>query len=131
MCLLCSKFQGLLNKCQKFLCMSSRTRENDKNKVETVLWDTRYYIIMSVRKPLFRLSHCFPSPLTEAIMRQVLAGFDRGAERTADFTFGHTGHMDIILGRGGGRGQDTARGTGGLLENIKEKAKNVTKRNFL
>ena len=60
-------------------------------------------------------------------MWQVLAGFDRGAERTADFTFGHTGHMDIILGRGG----DTARGTGGLLENIKEKAKNVTKRNFL
>ena len=85
---------------------------------------------MSVRKPLFRLS-----PLTEAIMRQVLAGFDRGAERTADFTFGHTGHMDIILGRGGGRGgdtaRDTARGTGGILENIKEKAKNVTKRNFL
>ena len=86
---------------------------------------------MSVRKPLFRLSHCFLSPPTEAIMRQVLAGFDRGAERTADFTFGHTGHMDIILGRGGGRGGDTARGTGGLLENIKEKAKNVTKRNFL
>ena len=70
-------------------------------------------------------------PLIAAIMRQVLAGFDRGAERTADFTFGHTGHMDIILGRGGGRGGDTARGTGGLLENIKEKAKNVTKRNFL
>ena len=86
---------------------------------------------MSVRKPLFRLSHCSLSPLTEATMRQVLAGFDRGAERTADFTFGHTGHMDIILGRGGGRGGDTARGTGGLLENIKEKAKNVTKRNFL
>ena len=79
--------------------------------------------------PLFPLYSLYM--LTAAIMRQVLAGFDRGAERTADFTFGHTGHMDIILGRGGGRGQDTGRGTGGILENIKEKAKNVTKRNFL
>ena len=38
----CSKFPGQLNKGQKFLCTGSRTRENDKNKVETVLWDTRY-----------------------------------------------------------------------------------------
>merc|ERR1719270_3260717 len=30
---------------------------------------------------------------------QILAGFDRCAERTNEFTFGHTGHMDIILGR--------------------------------
>ena len=28
-------------------------------------------------------------------------GFDRCAERTNEFTFGHTGHMDIILGRYG------------------------------
>ena len=32
---------------------------------------------------------------------QILAGFERGAERTSEFTFGHTGHMDIILGRSG------------------------------
>ena len=32
---------------------------------------------------------------------QILAGFERGAERTSEFTFGHTGHMDIILGRTG------------------------------
>ena len=61
-------------------------------------------------------------------------GFDRGAERTNDFTFGHTGHMDIILGRGADTGTP---GTGhtsankGLFENIKEKAMSVTKRNFL
>ena len=59
-----------------------------------------------------------------------ISGFDRGAEKTTDFTFGHTGHMDIILGRGGA---ETVHGnkSGGLLENIKEKAKSVTKRNFL
>ena len=40
----CSKFPGLLNKGQKFLCTCSRTRENDKNKVGTYLWDTLYDI---------------------------------------------------------------------------------------
>jgi len=69
---------------------------------------------------------------------QILAGFDRCAERTNEFTFGHTGHMDIILGRGasdtgsgGGHGSKAGAGAGGLFENIKEKAKSVTKRNFL
>ena len=38
----CSKFQGLLKKGQKFLCMCSRTRENDKNKVKSDFWDTLY-----------------------------------------------------------------------------------------
>ena len=38
LCLSCSKFPGLLNKDQKKMC--SRTRENDKNKVGTYLWDT-------------------------------------------------------------------------------------------
>ena len=38
----CRKFPGLLKKCQKFICTCSRTWENDKNKVEPVLWDTRY-----------------------------------------------------------------------------------------
>lgn len=63
----------------------------------------------------------------------IITGFDRDAERTSDFTFGHTGHMDIILGRGGDQGpghSGGARGQG-LFENIKEKAKSVTKRNFL
>ena len=41
--------------------------------------------------------------------------------------------MDIILGRGGDQGQGHSGGTRGqgLFENIKEKAKSVTKRNFL
>ena len=63
---------------------------------------------------------------------QILAGFERGAERTSEFTFGHTGHMDIILGRGADTG--SSRLSGGLFENIKEKAKHgfsATKRNFL
>ena len=62
---------------------------------------------------------------------QILAGFERGAERTSEFTFGHTGHMDIILGRGA---EANTRHSTGLFENIKEKAKHgfsATKRNFL
>ena len=62
---------------------------------------------------------------------QILAGFERGAERTSEFTFGHTGHMDIILGRGE---VEPSRLSTGLFENIKEKAKHgfsATKRNFL
>ena len=44
--------------------------------------------------------------------------------------------MDIILGRGAsdtgsGGGHGSKAGAGGLFENIKEKAKSVTKRNFL
>ena len=41
--------------------------------------------------------------------------------------------MDIILGRGGDQGQGHSGGARGqgLFENIKEKAKSVTKRNFL
>ena len=36
------KFRGLSNGYQKFLCTCSRTRENNKNKVKTDLWDTLY-----------------------------------------------------------------------------------------
>ena len=43
LCLSCSKFPGLLNKGQKFLCACSRTSENDKNKVNTDFWDTLYH----------------------------------------------------------------------------------------
>ena len=46
-----------------------------------------------------------------------------------EFTFGHTGHMAIILGRNEGE-----QAKPGLFENIKEKAKSgfsATKRNFL
>lgn len=46
-----------------------------------------------------------------------------------EFTFGHTGHMAIILGR-----NDGEQAKPGLFENIKEKAKSgfsATKRNFL
>ena len=43
-----SKFCGLSNGYEKFLCLCSRTRENNKNKVETVMWDTLYYIIHKV-----------------------------------------------------------------------------------
>ena len=41
--------------------------------------------------------------------------------------------MDIILGRGGDTGPGHTGGARGhgLFENIKEKAKSVTKRNFL
>ena len=42
---------------------------------------------------------------------QILAGFERGAERTSEFTFGHTGHMDIILGRTGEVGSYTTHKT--------------------
>jgi hypothetical protein len=48
---------------------------------------------------------------------------------TDDFTFGHTGHMAIILGR-----SEVEHAKPGLFENIKEKAKSgfsATKRNFL
>ena len=84
---------------------------------------------------------------------QILAGFERGAERTSEFTFGHTGHMDIILGRSGEVGHiyfiytttpqqhhhtttphyivhivhivqvPPSRQSSGIFENIKEKAK--------
>ena len=66
------------------------------------------------------------------LILMLFSGFDRDAERTSDFTFGHTGHLDIILGRGdqGPGSSGGARGQG-LFENIKEKAKSVTKRNFL
>ena len=37
-----SKFHGLSNGYQKFLCTCSRNRENNKNKVKTDLWDTLY-----------------------------------------------------------------------------------------
>ena len=37
-----SKFCGLYNGYQKFLCTCSRTRENNKNKVKSDLWDTLY-----------------------------------------------------------------------------------------
>ena len=37
-----SKFHGLSNGYQKFLCTCSRTRENNKNKVKSDLWDTLY-----------------------------------------------------------------------------------------
>lgn len=60
-----------------------------------------------------------------------MAGFERGAERTDEFTFGHTGHMDIILGRAE---LEPGRHSTGIFENIKEKAKHgfsATKRNFL
>ena len=39
-----SKFHGLSNGYQKFLCTCSRTRENNKNKVKTDLWDTLYVL---------------------------------------------------------------------------------------
>ena len=66
------------------------------------------------------------------LILMLFSGFDRDAERTSDFTFGHTGHMDIILGRGDqGPGSSGCVKGQGLFENIKEKAKSVTKRNFL
>ena len=37
-----SKFCGLYNGYQKFLCTCSRTRENNENKVKSDLWDTLY-----------------------------------------------------------------------------------------
>ena len=36
----CSKFPGLLKNGQKDLCMCSRSRENGKKKVGTIIWDT-------------------------------------------------------------------------------------------
>ena len=43
-----SKFHGLSNGYQKFLCTCSRTRENNKNKVKSDLWDTLY-----IHRPLY------------------------------------------------------------------------------
>ena len=40
-----SKFCGLYNGYQKFLCTCSRTRENNENKVKTDLWDTLYILL--------------------------------------------------------------------------------------
>ena len=37
-----SKFCGLSNGYEKFLCMCSRTRENNKNKAGPVIWYTLY-----------------------------------------------------------------------------------------
>ena len=36
------EFCGLSDGYENFLCMCSRIQENNKNKVETVLWDTLY-----------------------------------------------------------------------------------------
>jgi len=58
---------------------------------------------------------------------------DGGSQHASDFTFGHTGHMAIILGRNDME-QGGAKPSSGIFENIKEKAKNgfsATKRNFL
>merc|ERR1719278_967840 len=61
-----------------------------------------------------------------------------GTQPAQDFTFGHTGHMAIILGRGGDAEQTSqptkhSHQAGRIFENIKEKAKHgfsATKRNF-
>ena len=37
-----AKFFGLSDGYEKFLCMCSRTRENNENKVGPILWDTLY-----------------------------------------------------------------------------------------
>ena len=37
-----SKFRGLFNGYENFLCMCSRTWENNKNKVDPMIWDTLY-----------------------------------------------------------------------------------------
>ena len=39
-----SKFRGLFDGYEKFLCMCSRTRENNKNKVKSDFWDTLYIV---------------------------------------------------------------------------------------
>ena len=39
-----SKFRGLSNGNEKFLCMCSRNWENNKNKVGPMIWDTLYNI---------------------------------------------------------------------------------------
>jgi len=64
---------------------------------------------------------------------QATGGSDSGSQHASDFTFGHTGHMAIILGRNEME-QGASKPSSGIFENIKEKAKNgfsATKRNFL
>ena len=64
-----SKFHGLSNGYQKFLCTCSRTRENNKNKVKSDLWDTLYVhhhhieILLNTEKK-YRLLFC-PSKSVE------------------------------------------------------------------
>ena len=60
----------------------------------------RTSLIFSSR-PAISISQSAEAGGGRASETQILAGFERGAERTSEFTFGHTGHMDIILGRAG------------------------------